>query len=54
MMYIDCRSSIDGIYQIYYENCVRYFFIDKYLRSVEYYRLAVQNRIDYIVWRLKL
>lgn len=49
MFYIDCHSSIDDTYQIYCENLVRYFFVDNYLRSVEYYRLAVQHRIGYIV-----
>ena len=53
-VYIDCRSSIDEIYQIYCENLVRYFFVDRYLRSVEYYRLAVQQRINYIVDRLNM
>lgn len=45
---------IDEIYQTYCENLVRYFFVDKYLRSVEYYRLLVQHRISYIVDRLNL
>lgn len=54
MMYCDCRSSIDEIYIRYCENLVRTWFIDRYLRSVEYQRLAWLHRIDYIVWRLGL
>lgn len=51
-MYFDCRSSIDEIYQRYCENLIRTWFIDKYLRSVEYQRLAWLHRINYIARRL--
>lgn len=53
MIYCDCRTSIDDLYFIYCQNMIRAYFVDKYLRSVEYQRLATQHRIDYICWRLK-
>ena len=54
IIYCDCRSSIDEIYQIYCQNLVRSWFVDQYLRSVEYQRLAAQHRINYLVRRLGL
>lgn len=54
IIYCDCRSSIDMEYLIYCRNLVTYWFVDQYLRSVEYQRLATQHRINYLVRRLGL